>query len=169
MKIIYYGGCHYYHMLIWPWIAQVSVGGGMVQCSTSNKNRCSSRWLWYHMQNTNKASVMSKCYLLWKLNDAKHITVTCCYIMCTGWSSVHWNATGMPLECHWLIHCTLGYHWATQRILAGYTATPLENLVKTDHTGMPLEKLTFAAYTWTPLEGLWQPTHAPTHIVKHAK
>ena len=34
--------------------------------------------------------------------------------------------TGMPLECHWLTQCTQGYHWATQRILAGYTGTPLE-------------------------------------------
>ena len=93
----------------------------------------------------------------------------------TGWSSVHCNATGMPLECHWLTQCTLGYHWATQQILAGYTGTPLEklswnsptlechwrNLVETaphwDATG---ETLTFAAYTGTPLERLWQPTHA---------
>ena len=36
--------------------------------------------------------------------------------------------TGMPLECHWLTQCTLGYHWATKRILAGYTGTPLEKL-----------------------------------------
>ena len=27
--------------------------------------------------------------------------------------------TGMLLECHWLTQCTLGYHWATQRILHG--------------------------------------------------
>ena len=92
--------------------------------------------------------------------------------------------TGMPLECHWMTQCTLGYHWATQRMLAGCTGTPLEklswnsptlechwrNLVESgphwDATG---ETLTFAAYTGTPLEGLWQPTHAPTHIVKHAK
>ena len=92
--------------------------------------------------------------------------------------------TGMPLECHWLTHCKLGYHWATQRILVGYTGTPLEklswnsptlechwrNLVESaphwDATG---ETLTFRAYTGTPLEGLWQPTHAPTHIVKHAE
>ena len=92
--------------------------------------------------------------------------------------------TGMPLECHWLIQCTLGNHWATQRIFAGYTGTPLEklswnsptlechwrNLVESaphwDATG---ETLTFAAYAGTPLEGLWQPTHAPTHIVKHAE
>ena len=96
----------------------------------------------------------------------------------TGWSSVHLNATGMPR----LTQCTLGYHWATQRILAGYTGTPLEklswnsptlechwrNLIATaphwDATGE-----TFAAYTGTPLDGLWQPTHAPTHIVKHAE
>ena len=92
--------------------------------------------------------------------------------------------TGMPLECHWLTQCTLGYHWATQRILAGYTGPPLEklswniptlechwrNLVQLgphwDATG---ESLTFAAYTGTPLRGLWQPTHALTHIVKHAE
>ena len=34
----------------------------------------------------------------------------------------------MPLECHWLTQCTLWYHWAAQRILAGYTGTPLEKL-----------------------------------------
>ena len=82
--------------------------------------------------------------------------------------------TGMPLECHWLTQCTLGYHWAAQGILAGYTGTPLEklswnsptlechwrNLVESaphwDATG---ETLTFTAYTGTPLEGLWQPIH----------
>ena len=36
--------------------------------------------------------------------------------------------TGMLLECHWLTQCTLGYHWATQRVLAGCTGTPLEKL-----------------------------------------
>ena len=97
------------------------------------------------------------------------------------WASVHWLVQ-CTLECHWLTQCTLGYHWATQRILAGCTGTPLEklswnsptlechwrNLVETaphwDATGQ-----TFAAYTGTPLEGLWQPRHAPTHIVKHAE
>ena len=34
----------------------------------------------------------------------------------------------MPLECHWLTQWTLGYHWATQRILSGYTGTPPEKL-----------------------------------------
>ena len=92
--------------------------------------------------------------------------------------------TGMPLVCHWLTQCTLGYHWTTQRILAGYTETPLEklnwnsptleyhwrNLVESDpHWDATGETLTFTAYTGTPLEGLWQPTHTPTHIVKHAE
>ena len=99
------------------------------------------------------------------------------------WASVHWLVQ-CTLECHWLTQCTLGYHWATQRILAGCTGTPLEkliwnsptlechwrNLVESgphwDATG---ETLTFAGYTGTPLEGLWHPTHAPTHIVKHAE
>ena len=76
--------------------------------------------------------------------------------------------TEMPLECHWLTQCTLGYHWAIQRILAGYTGTPLEKLswnsptlechwrklIETvphwDATG---EALAFAAYTGIPLEG----------------
>ena len=84
----------------------------------------------------------------------------------TGWSSVHCNATGMPLvdpvytgmpleklswnsptlECHWRNLVESAPHW--------------------DATG---ETLTFAAYTGTPLEGLRQPTHALTHIVKHAE
>ena len=90
--------------------------------------------------------------------------------------------TGMPLACHWLTQCTLGYHWDTQRIFVGYAGTPLEklswnnptlechwrNLVEsTPHWNAIGETLTFAAYTRTPLEGLWQPTHVPTHIVKH--
>ena len=37
--------------------------------------------------------------------------------------------TGMPLECHWLTQCTLGYHWLTRRILTRYTGTPLEKLI----------------------------------------
>ena len=93
--------------------------------------------------------------------------------------------TGMPLECHWLTQCTLGYHWATQRILAVYTGTPLEklswnssilecqwrNLVEfAPHWDATGETLTFATYTGIPraLEELWQPTHALTHIIKHA-
>ena len=101
--------------------------------------------------------------------------------MCTLAGPVY---TGIPLECHWLTQYTLGYHWATQQILAGYTGTPLEklswnsltlechwrNLFETaQHWDATGETLTFAAYTGTPLEGLWQPTHTPTHIVKHAE
>ena len=92
--------------------------------------------------------------------------------------------TGMPLEYHWLTQCTLGYHWETQRILKGYTGTPLEKLSwssptlechwrslveSAPHWDATGETLTFAAYTGTPLEGLWQPTHVLTHIVKHAE
>ena len=55
-----------------------------------------------------------------------------------------WNSP--TLECHWRNLVESAPHW--------------------DATG---ETLTFAAYTGTPLEGLWQPTHAPTHIIKHAE
>ena len=79
----------------------------------------------------------------------------------------------MPLpwaSVHWLVQCTLGYHWATQRIFAGYTGTPLEKLSwNSPHWNATGETLTFAAYTGTPLEGLWQPTQAPTQIIKHAE
>ena len=113
--------------------------------------------------------------------SSSHFLYTLTLSQCTLAGPVY---TGMPLECHWLTQCTLGHHWAIQRILAGYTGTPMEkiswnsptlechwrNLVESaphwDATG---ETLTFAAYTGTPLEGLWQPTHAPTHIVKHAE
>ena len=97
----------------------------------------------------------------------------------TGWSSVHWNTTGMPLDDPVYTGIPLGHpantcrvHWNTTG--KTWNSTTLEchwrNLVESgphwDATG---ETLTFAAYTGTPLEGLWQPTHAPTHIVKHAE
>ena len=70
-----------------------------------------------------------------------------------SWPSVHWDTTGPPSE---YLQGTLEHHW--------------KNLVESaphwDGTG---ETLTFAAHTRTPLEGLWQPTHAPTHIVKHVE
>ena len=90
---------------------------------------------------------------------------------------------GMPMECHWLTQCTLGYHWTTQPSLTGYTGTRLEKLswnsptlechwrnrVETaphwDVTGKTLAE-TFAAYTGTPLEELWQPTNAPAYMAK---
>ena len=79
----------------------------------------------------------------------------------TGWSSVHWNATGMPLvdplytgiplkKLSWNSH-TLECHWRNL----------VESAPHWDATG---ETPTFAAYTATPLEGLWQPTHAPTQF-----
>ena len=37
--------------------------------------------------------------------------------------------TRMPLECHCLTQCILGYHLATQRVLAGYIGTLLEKLI----------------------------------------
>ena len=107
----------------------------------------------------------------------------------TGWSSVHWNATGMPL----IGPVYTGYHWEIQQIFIGYTRTLLEKIVETDPywnaTGQTLtifaytgnhwknlvetvphwdateETLTFVAYTGTPLEGLQQPTHTQAHIV----
>ena len=39
--------------------------------------------------------------------------------------------TGMPLECHWLTQCTLGYHWATQRYLQGTLKHHWKNFVET--------------------------------------
>ena len=69
---------------------------------------------------------------------------------------------GMPLECHWLTQCTLGYHWATQRIPAGYTGTPLEKLSWNSPVGRPLEKL-----LQPTLEHHWRgcdSQHKPRHI-----
>ena len=64
--------------------------------------------------------------------------------------------TGVALDFHWLTQCTLGYHWAIQRILAGYTGTPPEkNLFETAlHLNATGETLTNLAYTGTPLEEL---------------
>ena len=44
------------------------------------------------------------------------------------WASVHWLVQ-CTLESHWLTQCTLEHHW--------------KNFVKTTHTGMPLEKLSW--------------------------
>ena len=78
----------------------------------------------------------------------------------TGWSSLLWNATGMPLvdpvytgRPNEYLQSTLEHHWKSL----------VETAPDWDATG---ETVTFAAYTGTPLEGLLQPTHAPTHIVK---
>ena len=110
--------------------------------------------------------IKTMCFPEWKYMNFNYDFIEMCSNpypepVYTGWSSVHWNATGMPLvdpvyigipleklswnsptlECHWRNLVESAPHW--------------------DATG---ETLTFAAYTGTPLEGLWQPTHAPTHI-----
>ena len=104
-------------------------------------------------------------YILGKNIVNKDISLT--LSQCTLAGPVY---TGMPRKCHWLTQCTLGYHWAIPWILAGYTGTPLEKLSwNSPHWKATGEALTFAAYTGTPLEGLWQPTQAPTHIIKHAE
>ena len=54
-----------------------------------------------------------------------HYDVTLTLSQCTLAEPVY---TRMPLECHWLTQWTLGYHWATQRILVRYKGTPLEKL-----------------------------------------
>ena len=90
-----------------------------------------------------------------------------------GWSSVHWNATGWP-SVHWdttgpsseYLQGTLEHHCKNSPTLECHWRNLVETAPHWDATG---ETLTFAAYIETPLEGLWQPTHAPTHIVKHAE
>ena len=69
----------------------------------------------------------------------------------TGWSSVHWNATGMPLVDPVYTGIPLGDPANT----AGYTGTPLEKLSwNCPHWNATGETVTIAAYTGTPLEGL---------------
>ena len=99
-----------------------------------------------------------------------HWLVPCtleCHWKVTGWPSVHWDTTGPPSE---YLQGTLEHHWKKLRWNSLTLECQWRNLVESaphwDATG---ETLTFAAYIGTPLEGLWQPTHAPTHIVKHAE
>ena len=90
--------------------------------------------------------MVRECHLsnlyLWTHRTTKLLLIATIGIINLEWTHIHFCATltlsqctlagpvytGMPLECHWLTQCTLGYHWATQRILAGYTGTPLEKL-----------------------------------------
>ena len=68
----------------------------------------------------------------------------------SGWPSAHWETIGRPSE---YLQGTLEHYW--------------KDLVEAaPHWNATGEILTFAVYTGTLLEGLWQPTHAPTHIVK---
>ena len=126
--------------------------------SSSHMNNCQS------LQSTKGHGVI---FMLLSVDNSPHMSglqITYPYPepVYTGWFSVHWNTTGMPLvdqvytgtpleklswnsptlECHWRNLVESAPHW--------------------DATG---ETLTFTAYTGTPLDGLWQPTHAPTHIV----
>ena len=71
---------------------------------------------------------------------------------------------GMPLECHW------DTTWRPSEYMQGTLEHHRKDLVGTapQHWDATGETLTFTAYTGTPLEGLWQPTHAPTHIVNQS-
>ena len=72
----------------------------------------------------------------------------------------------MPLECHWLTQYTLGYLWKTQRILVGYTGTPLGKLSwNYPHWNATEESLTIAATLEHNWRGYDSP-HTQAHIVK---
>ena len=89
----------------------------------------------------------------------------------------------IPLECHWLTQCTLGYHWVAQPIIARYTGTPLEklnwnsptlgchwrNLVETaphwDAIGQTLTLQPTLKYHWRECNG---PHTYQAHIVKQS-
>ena len=113
---------------------------------------CHVLWQWIFCGNW---LTIFECIHTLTMSQCAHWLVQCtleCHWNATGWPSVHCDTTGWPSE---YLQGTLEHHW--------------KNLVETAHNEMPLEKLTFAAYTETPLEGLWQPTQAPTPIVKHAQ
>ena len=89
------------------------------------------------------------------------------------WASVHWLVQ-CTLECHWNTPGGPSVHWDTTGPPSEYLQGTLEhhwnNLVESaPRWDATWETVTFTAYTGTPLEGLWQPTHAPTYIVKHAE
>ena len=77
--------------------------------------------------------------------------------------------TGMPLECHCLTQCTMGYHWATERILQGTLEHHWKNLVETaPHWNATGEILTIAACTGTPLGDYNSPDTHQAHIIKQS-
>ena len=49
--------------------------------------------------------------------------------------------TGIPLECHWLTHCTLEHHWKNLVETAPHWNATGETYLNPPHTGMPLDKL----------------------------
>ena len=68
----------------------------------------------------------------------------------TGWSSVHWKATGMPLVDPVYTGIPLGHPANTCRV---HWNTTGKTLLKQPHTGMPLEKLSWIRPT---LGCLWR-------------
>ena len=80
----------------------------------------------------------------------------------TGWSSVHWNATGMPFVDPVYTGIPLGDAASTCRIHWNTTGKKVETAPHRNATG---ETLTIAAYTGKPL-GLQQSIHIQAHIVK---
>ena len=78
--------------------------------------------------------------------------------MYTGWSIVHWNATGTPLVDP--VHTGIPLGDTCSECLQGTLEHDWKKLVETvPHWNATEETLTIAAYTGTPLEGLQQPTH----------
>ena len=104
-----------------------------------------------------KNDVYKNCIRLYHIE--KSLTLSQCTLagpVYTGMPLVDPVYTGIPLE-------KLSWNSPT---LESHLRNLFESAPHWDATG---ETLTSAAYTGTPLEGLWQPTHAPTHIVKHAE
>ena len=64
----------------------------------------------------------------WKQNIT--LTLSQCTLAVPGYN-------GIPLKCHWLTQCTLGYLWVTQRIQQG-TLEPL-TLSQWSSSGNPVE------------------------------
>ena len=88
----------------------------------------------------------------------------------TGWSSVHWNSTGMPLVDPVYTGMPLGdpantcrAHWNTMEKLC-WNCPTLEchwrNIIEIVHTGMPLEKLWLLQ---PKLEHHWRDCYTHTH------
>ena len=82
----------------------------------------------------------------------------------TGWASVHWNATGIPLVD------SLGYHWATKRVLACYTGTPPAKLSWNCPTlECRWRSSDYCGLHWNTTEGTVRAhTHTQAHIVKQS-
>ena len=107
----------------------------------------------------NRMAVICKHRQMQLLEHKPTLTLSQCTLagpVYTGMSLVDPVYTGTPLEKLSWNSSTLECHWRNL----------IESAPHWDATG---ETLTFAACTGTPLEGLWQTTHALTHIAKHAE